>query len=200
MLVVLTQASTWHAGVVIVNVTAMGKAVVPILVPFYRQGGEAARGLMSSIASAAAAAVATIATTIFIAAATTAAVAATATVVVAIATVAATAAAAVVATAFLAGAASIMGASWLLLWGLACADCLVEHLKLSLDCLDVGSVRLRGFLGGSVGRTKGQHRIREQVCGCIVVGRGHAVPMLACRDGSKHSNLDCILPERFEGE
>ncbi len=24
--------------------------------------------------------------------------------------------------------------------------------------------------------------------------------MLACRDGSKHSNLDCILPESFEGD
>jgi hypothetical protein len=22
--------------------------------------------------------------------------------------------------------------------------------------------------------------------------------MMACRDGSKHSNLDCVLPERFE--
>ncbi len=29
---------------------------------------------------------------------------------------------------------------------------------------------------------------------------GHAVPVLACRDGGKHSNLDCILPESFEGD
>jgi hypothetical protein len=38
------------------------------------------------------------------------------------------------------------------------------------------------------------------VCQCIVVGRGHAISVLAGRDGGKCSNLDCILPESFEGE
>ena len=52
-------------------------------------------------------------------------------------------------------AASIPGASWLLLWGLAGVGCLAEHLQLSLDHQDVGGILLEGFLGGSVGRTKG---------------------------------------------
>ncbi len=55
-------------------------------------------------------------------------------------------------------------------------------------------------MGGGVGHTKSPHRICEQVCRCIVVGRGHAVPMLACRDGGKRSNLDCFLPKCFEGD
>jgi hypothetical protein len=34
-LVVLTWVSTCHAGVVVVDIAAMGEAVVPVLVPLY---------------------------------------------------------------------------------------------------------------------------------------------------------------------
>ncbi len=73
---------------------------------------------------------------------TTIAVAITATTVV-VATTAAivtTIATAVVVTALLAMASSILGALWLLLGGLAGANCLAEHLKLSLDCRNVGGI------------------------------------------------------------
>ncbi len=142
-LVVLTWASTCPAGVVLVNVTIMCETVVPVLVLFYRQGGEAAWGLMSSIAAAVTAAIATavaatttttVTTAVCIATAAATTVAITANVVAAIA-------ATIVATALLAAVASIPGASWLLLWGLAGANCLAEHLKLPLNCQDVGGIR-----------------------------------------------------------
>jgi hypothetical protein len=57
------------------------------------------------------------------------------------AAIASTVAAAIVSAALLATAASILGASWLLLGGLADADCLAEHLKLSLDCQDIGRIQ-----------------------------------------------------------
>jgi hypothetical protein len=147
--VVLTWASTSHAGVVVVNIAAMCETVVPVLILFYRQGGEGAWSLMSSvaaaitttIAAAVAAATAAVATAIHVAAAATAMVAATANVVAATATAATTASAAIVATTLLAAAASTPWALWLLLWGLAGADCLAEHLKLPLNCQDVGSVQ-----------------------------------------------------------
>jgi hypothetical protein len=105
-------------------------------------------GLMSSIAAAvtaaitAAVATATVAvvTAVCVATAIAIAIAATIDVVAATATVATTVATAVVATALLAMAASIPRALWLLLWGLAAADCLAEHLKLPLNGQDVGSV------------------------------------------------------------
>jgi hypothetical protein len=59
---------------------------------------------------------------------------------------------------------------------------------------------LEGLLGDGIGPTKSPHCICEQVCQCIVVGCGHAVPMLACRDGGTRSNLDCFLPKHFEGD
>ncbi len=145
----------------------------------------AKNAVTAAIVAAVATATATVATTICIAAATTAAVAPTATVVAATANISATVATAVVATALLATAASIQGSSWLLMWGLAGVGCLAEHLQLSLDHQDVGGILLEGFLGGSVGHTKGRHRICEQVCQCILVGHRHAVPMLACRDSGR---------------
>ncbi len=36
------------------------------------------------------------------------------------------------------------------------------------------------------------------MCRCVVVSRGHAISVLACRDSGKHSNLYCGLPESFE--
>jgi hypothetical protein len=57
-----------------------------------------------------------------------------------------------------------------------------------------------GILGWRGRPFQSQHRIHERVCLCIVVGDGHAISMLAGRDGSKRSNLDCILPESFEGD
>ncbi len=38
------------------------------------------------------------------------------------------------------------------------------------------------------------------MCQCIVIGRGHTLSILACRDGGKRSKLDCVLPECFEGD
>ncbi len=38
------------------------------------------------------------------------------------------------------------------------------------------------------------------MCKCVIVSRGNTVLVLACRDSSKHSNLDCVLPESFEGD
>ncbi len=35
---------------------------------------------------------------------------------------------------------------------------------------------------------------------CAIIGRGHAVSVLACRDDGKCSNLDYILSESFEGD
>ena len=34
---------------------------------------------------------------------------------------------------------------------------------------------------------------------CVIVGCGHAITVLACRDGDIHHNLYCILPEGLEG-
>ena len=77
---------------------------------------------------------------------------------------------------------------------LAISDGLAEHLKLPLDCHDVGHVALVCFLGGGIRRAKVENRIREG-CRCVFVGRRHAVAVLTCRDGGKRRNLDCILPE-----
>jgi hypothetical protein len=143
-LVVFIWASTCYTGVVVVQVAAMREAIVPVLAWFYRQGGEAAWGLLSSVATALSAAVAptttNVATAVHVAATAPAVLAATVNVVAATAAAAATVAAVVVATALLAMAASTLWASWLLLWGLAGADCLAEHLKLLLYRQDVGSV------------------------------------------------------------
>ncbi len=38
------------------------------------------------------------------------------------------------------------------------------------------------------------------MCQCIVVGCDHSISVLACRDGDKCRNLDCVLPEWFEGD
>jgi hypothetical protein len=146
-LVVFTLASTCHAAVVVVNIAAMCKTVVPVLIPFNRQGGEATWGLNSSVAAAVtatiaatvAAATAAVATADCNAAATTATATAAATTTNVIATTTAivtTIATAVVATALLAMAASIPGVLWLLLWGLA----LAVHLKLAMNCQDVGGI------------------------------------------------------------
>ena len=77
---------------------------------------------------------------------------------------------------------------------LAISDGLAEHLKLPLDCYDVGRVALECFLGGGVRRAKVENHIREG-CRCVFVGRRHAVAVLTRRDGGKRRNLDCILPE-----
>jgi hypothetical protein len=137
--------------VVVLNVAAMGETVVPVLVPLHWRRG-AAWGLISPIPTAVAivaviptstAVCIAAATTTVVVAATAIVVAATATTVVvaATATVAATIAAAVVSTTLLAAAVSILGAPWLFLGGLANADCLAGHLKLSLDCRNVGGIR-----------------------------------------------------------
>jgi hypothetical protein len=159
---VFTWVSTCSTGVVFINDTAMGEAVVPVLVPLYWQG--ASQGLISPIATAVAV-VPTIATAnaICVAAAATAAEAAIAIVVAATTTavvvafttaIAATVAITVVSAPLLAAATTNLGSSLLLLGRLAGADCLAEHLKLSLYCHDVGGIRLAGFLGGSVGCIK----------------------------------------------
>jgi hypothetical protein len=116
MLVVFTWASTCCTGVVVFNVAAMFETVVPVLPPFYRQGGEAAWGQMSSVAAAISAivaatvatATASVATICVATAAAVAVVATTADVVATTATAAATIAtvAAVVAIVLLAAAAS----------------------------------------------------------------------------------------------
>jgi hypothetical protein len=93
-----------------------------------------------TIVAAIAATTATVATAVYIAAAANATVATTATIVATTAAIDTTVATTVVATTLLAAAMSVLGAPWLLLWGLAGVDCLAEHLKLSLDCQDVGSV------------------------------------------------------------
>jgi hypothetical protein len=124
------------------NVAAMCETVVPIFNLFYWQGGEAAWGLISSVAVAVSAAIATavaaatadVATNIRAAAVTTAIVAATV-------AAAATVATAVVATPLLPTATFTPWASWLLMWGLAGANCLAEHLLLPLNFQDVGSVQ-----------------------------------------------------------
>jgi hypothetical protein len=128
-LVIFTWASTCTGVVVVVHLTAMHEAVVPVLELFCQQGGEAAWGLMSDIAAAVfaivAATVATatpdVATANCIAATI---VAATTNVVFAATTASATVAAAVVVTTLLAATASTPWALWLLLQGLAGADCL----------------------------------------------------------------------------
>jgi hypothetical protein len=147
-LVIFTWASTFCAGVVVFHVPAMRDAVVPVLKPFHRQGGEATWGLLFSVAAAVSAAIATavaaatanVATAICAAATAAVVVAATTNVVAATAaaTAAATIATAVVATTLLAVATSTPCVSWLLLWGLDGVDCLAEHLKLPLNCQDVG--------------------------------------------------------------
>ncbi len=150
-LVVLSWASACSAGVVVVHVAAMCKTVVPVLVPFYRHGEEAAWGLISSVATTVsntivAATTAAVATAVCIATPAVAAVAATTNVVAATTandvTVATTLATAIVATALQTMAAAIPRALWLLLWGLAGANYLEEHLKLALNHQNVGGVRL----------------------------------------------------------
>jgi hypothetical protein len=50
--VVLTWASTCQAGVVVVDVAAMGEAVVPVFIPLSWQGGWITWSLISSAATA----------------------------------------------------------------------------------------------------------------------------------------------------
>jgi hypothetical protein len=105
--------------------------------------------MVAAVATANAVRVATAATAVAVAAiAVAVAVAVTA-------TVAATVAVAIVATALLDMTTSIPGVVRLLLGGLAGANFLAEHLKLFLDCCNVGGIQLEEFLGGGIGHTKG---------------------------------------------
>ena len=210
---VFPWAGACCTGVVVVHVTAMSATVVPVVKTLDWCGRLAAWVLVVKAVSAAICAAATIVATaavcVLVAIVVAAAAAATVCVLVRTATTVVVATTAVVSATTVAASSTIVAtalvsttasARWALLVvddagrRLAISDGLAEHLKLPLDCYDVGRVALECFLGGGVRRAKVENHIREG-CRCVFVGRRHAVAVLTRRDGGKRRNLDCILPE-----